>query len=483
MIRGRVYPLVVQLRNEGGGKAGQDDGATGRVTVHPVVPGALVTPQWQEIATDPGSEACFWITPLALGKLRDARVEFRSGNRIVGTVPLVRKPDWLVLLIGLLLTGPILPLLYLCAYSRYPKVRRGYWPWVLLALTFVLPVLLYLAKAYQWQPTFRGYADKPPAVQAGEPGPQGAGNQPAGPGAGRPDRPAPPAEGQQPPAKDEEKPAGEKPAEEKKAEADKPDNAKDQTPAKDQPKEDKLQEAKPDTAKEAPSPSSNKQDEPPTEKPEAGPLPERKSDPEPAAVNDAGLSAAFWVSLSTVALVQQPSGEAGQPRGPAPKGPGDPRAGPGRGVPPGGGPGRGGFGPGGPGRGGPGGPGGPGGFGAPPLGVPALPPPPADGGVERPKITFQGEQAIRRWLDHEMKYLENSKLADLDTRDLLICGIYQIRDPILIVYRNAYEIPRNLQYSELALFAVLLVVTAVYAALFGSVRTRRLGSVVELPVP
>lgn len=471
MLRGRVYPLVVRFRRERG-SSGADPSADGTVTVHPIIPGALVTPQWVETSTAEDSEARFWITPLAIGKLRDARIEFRCGNRVVDHLPLVRSPDWLVLLLGLLLTGPIIPVLYLFSFSRYPKVRRGYWPWVLLALSFALPILLYFGKLHNWQPSVQLYIDKPAAVQPGERGAEGpdAGQpgqpgRPSAPAGGTLDRPARP---DAPPKPTDAAPKpGDAPA------VPKPES-KDQEPKKEeQPKpNEKDAENKPSDKPEA----KDHQEKKPEEK-----KPEEKPDTPPSL---APLTLLTVGSIFTESAQQPPADKA--PRGQIPPGPArDPGAFPPSGRP--GGPGGpGGFG----GRGGPGGPGPQGGFGgrggpggpAPLPGMPALPPPPPDGGKERPRMTYFGEDAIRRKLDHEMKIRENGDFGGYDTRDLLFLGLYQIKDPIVTCYHYCYEMPRNMQYSELIVFAILIVFTVVYSAVFGSVRVRRTGKAIEIPL-
>lgn len=479
MLRGRVYPLVVQLRAD----KNSPDGAGisgGTVTVHPIVPGALVTPQWQEMSTAAGSEARFYVTPVAIGKLREARVEFRSGNRILETVPLVRGLDWIILLVSLILTGPIIPVLYLLSFSRYPKVRRGYWVWFFVALTVALPTLLYFAKLYQWQPSVQLYIDKPavsqpaeqgpqgPAASGEQPGPRGAGagirnrGQPGGEPASKADDPASKAPAEKaPPADKANEPAGEsKPPESK------PDEAKKEEPKSEEPK--KPEEPK---KEDSPKPPEKETGEKSPDKPE--PKPENQPDKDELSQTLSALAAGTTVGFQPPDAEKTPPSKA--PGGPPRGGPG----GPGSGRPGGFGPG-GPGGPGGPPRGGPGGPGGPGG-GPPPLGMPALPPPPADGGKERPKMTYFGEDAIRRGLEHQEKIRDGMSWDSLDTRDILILGVCSVKDYILVCYRNCYELPRSMQYSELVLFAILAVITAVYAVAFGSVRTRKTGRVFEVP--
>jgi hypothetical protein len=95
MLRGKLYPLVVKLQEEGAARSGSSSAAPAAagptVQVQPVVPGALVTPATAEIATTPGSSARFWVLPLCRGKLNDARVDFHAQGRPVQSEPLKMK--------------------------------------------------------------------------------------------------------------------------------------------------------------------------------------------------------------------------------------------------------------------------------------------------------------------------------------------------------------------------------------------------------
>ena len=108
----RVYPLVVEVSRRAG--AVPADGPTGvQVTLRPIVPGALVAPA--ELPLDvsrPGSRATFHVTPLALGRLPEARVQvFHEGR-------------------------PIQDL------STQMKGKRQLLTWVLLLLTLLMPLAL-----------------------------------------------------------------------------------------------------------------------------------------------------------------------------------------------------------------------------------------------------------------------------------------------------------------------------------------------------
>jgi len=465
-----MYPLTLQLRDEGGGAkaAINGDGSHGgSVTVLPVIPGAIVTPPSMEISTATGSEARFWVTPLALGKLRDARIELRTGSTIHETVPLVRSPDWLVIIIGLLLTGPIIPVLYFLSYSKYPKVRRGWWPWILLALTFLLPLLLYFAKEYQWTPSVRLHIDKSkvaPGKSLDEAAPSQPSNEANPMGGVRPN------DRETPPAKTEDKPKEDKPKEDSK-----PGDAKKEEPKKEEPRKEesnKQDEKKPNTSKpveDKKAPEKKVEEKQPDEKKPD----DKKSEDKPAIdalSSEDPLENEEFLALSWEqpgSDEEKPAGatkdEAKTPPAKRPTGPGQggaPRGGRSQGQPPSGGGAR--------------------PSGGPPA-PPGLPPPPADGGVEPPKVTYFGEDAINRGLDYEMKRREGTRLEDYDTKDLAVYGLASIKGYLTWGYRNLYELPRNMQYSELILFALLAILTAVYCTLFGPARARRVGRVIELP--
>jgi hypothetical protein len=107
MLRGRLYSLDVRLNDESG--RGDGSGASGsHVLVRPVIPGAQVSPPSAELSTAPGSTVRFWVQPMCRGRLRDARVEFRSGSQMAGHVPLrmrvaTRRLTWFCLLLAIVL--------------------------------------------------------------------------------------------------------------------------------------------------------------------------------------------------------------------------------------------------------------------------------------------------------------------------------------------------------------------------------------------
>src|SRR5947209_3659981 len=108
----RIYSLVVEGPREGARHAGL-------LSVRPLIPGATVTPLEQDLdATRPGARTEFAVTPLARGRLRAAQIEVRSHGRLAQTIPL-----------GMRATAQRLT-------------------WLLLALTFLVPLFLRNATTY-----------------------------------------------------------------------------------------------------------------------------------------------------------------------------------------------------------------------------------------------------------------------------------------------------------------------------------------------
>jgi hypothetical protein len=507
MVRGRLYPLVVQLRDEDGRRPGatiNGDGSHGGiVTVQPIIPGALVSPASVDLSTAPGSQAHFWVTALSIGRLRDARVEFRSGSRLLDSIPLVRSHDWWVIIagailpalllgallgllglmgqveldwttfVGCLLLMPVVPLIYFSAYSRNIKVRRGWWPWVLLALTFALPILLYQAKQSHWEITAEllDNRPRPPGVV-----PSQQDNN-----ASKDDAPAPAGEkGSEPPKRDDAdkpKPPEDKKPEDAQKEAEKPkpgDGAKPETPKAEDPKKD---------AKDTPKPPEDK-------KPAGDSKPDGKTGSEAAqlvAQGDEGLLAADEDPAKPATDEKQKDDKPGPEASKQPEtkdGAGTPRnpGRGGRGGAPGGGP------PGG-GRGGPASksptPPGGGGGGSGPAGpprMPPLPPAPADyyPGKQHSTVKYRGTQAIEKWFDYQLRSREGTAVLDLDTRDLAVLGLSKAK-PVLTRTYDAFDFMKSLQYSEICLFAALLVLTIAYCLLMGPARVRRVGRSIEMP--
>jgi hypothetical protein len=100
----RVYSLVVDVPR------GRDDGGGSVVVVRPVIAGALVVPPEQRLDTStPGNQATFHVTPLARGKLPNARVEVHVAGQPPQDVFLPMKAKtqrlaWALLILALGLT-------------------------------------------------------------------------------------------------------------------------------------------------------------------------------------------------------------------------------------------------------------------------------------------------------------------------------------------------------------------------------------------
>jgi len=85
----RLYPLVVHLRQN---KRQRDEGNIGTLHLRPVIPGAIVTPADYTLDLDhPDTNPPFFVTPLAKGTLRNARMEVFQQGRLVGTIALPMK--------------------------------------------------------------------------------------------------------------------------------------------------------------------------------------------------------------------------------------------------------------------------------------------------------------------------------------------------------------------------------------------------------
>ena len=76
----RVFPLTAELRGNATGLS--------PLLIHPVIPGAQVAPA--DLPLDPGkaSRATFYVTPLAQGALKGARLEIRHQGQLVQEMPL-----------------------------------------------------------------------------------------------------------------------------------------------------------------------------------------------------------------------------------------------------------------------------------------------------------------------------------------------------------------------------------------------------------
>ena len=118
MLPKRLYPLTVRL-SPGAASAHEADEfeaeqETGpKVTIEPVIPGSMVTPPRVEVRADSNEPVRFWVLPLCRGRLRDARVTFRTSRGETSDIPLSmrvgsRRFAWFLLLLAI-----VVPLLIL----------------------------------------------------------------------------------------------------------------------------------------------------------------------------------------------------------------------------------------------------------------------------------------------------------------------------------------------------------------------------------
>lgn len=127
----RVYPLIVQVQAPQGSQAA----ASAPVVLRPVIPGAMVTPSEQKVDVSvPGTSATFHVTPLACGRLPDARVEIHHQGQTPEQVRLRMKA----------------------------KTQRR--TWILLALTVLLPFLLFAISSNQFWKLRDPLPGKPPEL-------------------------------------------------------------------------------------------------------------------------------------------------------------------------------------------------------------------------------------------------------------------------------------------------------------------------------
>jgi hypothetical protein len=109
----RLHPLVVTIP-----KKAQIDSALSSVVVRPVIPGAVVFPPEAKLEpVSPGAQATFQVTPVAVGRLRDAHLEVLQQGRPVGAVRMrmlarTQRLTWFLAILGVLLTG-------LCVFARH----------------------------------------------------------------------------------------------------------------------------------------------------------------------------------------------------------------------------------------------------------------------------------------------------------------------------------------------------------------------------
>ncbi len=118
----RVYPLTVEVPRGGAGRAAEGPGGAD-ILVRPLVPGALVVPAQLPLDLGrPGAKATFHVTPLACGKLPEARVQIVYDGHPVQDLPVRMKAGTQGLTWLLLLAAVVLPPLLL-HYTRYAPLR------------------------------------------------------------------------------------------------------------------------------------------------------------------------------------------------------------------------------------------------------------------------------------------------------------------------------------------------------------------------
>lgn len=87
----RVYPLTVEVPRGSLGRL-LPGGSGEAVTVRPLIPGAVVVPAEQRLdVARPGSQATFAVTPLAKGRLANARVDVIQHGRVTQQIGLGMK--------------------------------------------------------------------------------------------------------------------------------------------------------------------------------------------------------------------------------------------------------------------------------------------------------------------------------------------------------------------------------------------------------
>lgn len=120
-----VYPLIVELHGSAGKKGSTAIPPGDAVIVRPLIPGSYVTPAELEVSPKPANnKVTFYVTPLATGRLKQARV-------------------------GVYHQGRLLQEIWLPMKSASQSATR-----VFLGLTFLLPVVLYyMVVAHDWSRT------------------------------------------------------------------------------------------------------------------------------------------------------------------------------------------------------------------------------------------------------------------------------------------------------------------------------------------
>lgn len=115
MRQHRVYPAVVWSKGLGGGGVG------GPVTLRAVIPGALVAPAEQMLdVSDARATATFYVTPVARGRLPEARIEVVARGSVVQTIrmPMRSTTQRLTWLLAFLTVALPAFLLYTTVYHK-----------------------------------------------------------------------------------------------------------------------------------------------------------------------------------------------------------------------------------------------------------------------------------------------------------------------------------------------------------------------------
>src|SRR5262249_19510874 len=125
----RVYPLIVEVPRASGKTAPVS--SVDPVVVRPVIPGALVSPAEQRLdVSKPGSQVTFQVTPLARGRLPGARVELQQPGQPVHALPLAMKAvtqrlTWILLALTFLLPLGLLWAHYNPIKGNVPRELKG----------------------------------------------------------------------------------------------------------------------------------------------------------------------------------------------------------------------------------------------------------------------------------------------------------------------------------------------------------------------
>jgi hypothetical protein len=106
----RLYPVIVRLREN----KKRSQSLVEPIHLRPVIPGAIVTPADYTLDSNhPQTNPQFFVTPLARGRLENARMEVYHGGRLVGTITFPMKA------VTQCLTWVLLCLAFVIPYGAY----------------------------------------------------------------------------------------------------------------------------------------------------------------------------------------------------------------------------------------------------------------------------------------------------------------------------------------------------------------------------